>query len=191
LKEITLLFRRIGILFAQYMIKLPMSFLKKGKHMQTSTGLLGRIISKTGLLKPGVQKERRCSKRYRLDLPIRFRIYLPSCLDRSSPFLRARLYDLSELGVGLLTNTMEYGGLNIMDPSRETSEHSRLEIELPYGEGPLRLHGKAIWYLRNPEGHPYVFRIGVQFHEISMDQKKAIQRLIQLYYSGVGESWLG
>ena len=113
---------------------------------------------------------------------------MPSRSKDSLPFLIARLYDLSELGVGLLTNTLEYGGFSITDPSRETSEPCPLEIEFPSREQPPLVRGKVVWYMRNPEGHPFAFRIGVQFLDLTPDLKRAIHSLIHLYHGGMGVS---
>jgi len=161
----------------------------KGDYMQPSaTGLLERILSKMGLFKPSVQEERRRSKRYRLNLPIRFRICHSSDPDQSSPFLNARMYDLSELGVGLLTTTLHHNGFHMMHPTREVAETCRLEIEIPHGVNQLKLYGKAVWYMPNPAGHPYAFRIGVQFIELTPDLNKGIQTLVHLYHADTGVS---
>ncbi len=151
--------------------------------MNTSTGLLGKIMSKTGLFNPQLQKERRRSKRYQMDLPLRYNIFLPSHPEITTPVLSARLYDLSEHGLGLLTNTLECDSMHMVDPSPQTSEQCHLTIEIPYDEKPLSLAGKAVWYIQNPEGHSYLFRVGVNFLYLNSDIRKKIATFIELYLS--------
>jgi len=90
--------------------------------MDTSKGLFKKIMSKTGLYNAQPQAERRRSKRYQIDMPLKYRIYLPSCPAIRTPLLTARIYDLSEHGIGLLTNILDRDGLHIVDPSHQTHE---------------------------------------------------------------------
>jgi len=150
--------------------------------MDTSTSLLGRIMSKTGLWRASEKekKERRRSKRHRINRPVRFRMYLPSMPDHASPELSAQLYDISEHGMGLLTDAIEWKGLHMIDPNMQTSEKCILEVEIAYDDEPLRLRGKAVWYIRHPEGVPFTFRVGIEFLEVTPALKKNIQTLINL-----------
>lgn len=123
--------------------------------------------------------DRRRSKRYRLELPIQFRIYLPSRPDVSSAFLSARLYDLSQSGMRLLTDSVQSGSLHIFHPDLTATEQSRLEIELPDNEQTLTLVGRVVWYDSNAEEHPYAFRVGVEFVDPTPEDQKRILSLIQ------------
>ncbi len=67
--------------------------------------------------------ERRRSKRFKLDPPTRFRIYLPSRLESVSSFLDARIYDISEDGLRLLTNLVQSEGLHILHPFKVGHHH--------------------------------------------------------------------
>lgn len=149
--------------------------------MNTSTSLIGRIMSKTGLRRTAEKKDQRRSKRHRIDRPVRFRMHLPSRPEAPSPDLPAQLYDISEHGLGLLTNSIEWEGLHMIDPNMQTSEKCILEIELPYGDEPLKLRGKAVWYIRHPEGIPFVFRVGVEFDNITPQLRKKVIDLINLH----------
>jgi c-di-GMP-binding flagellar brake protein YcgR len=151
--------------------------------MDISTSLIGRIMSKTGLRRTDEKKERRRSKRHRIDLPVRFRLYLPSRPERSSPQLKAHLYDLSEHGLGLLTDAIAWEGLHMIDPDMQTSEKCILEVEVPFDNDPLRLRGHAVWYIRHPEGIPFVFRVGVEFVDLTPALRRNIRTLIDLYAS--------
>ena len=126
-----------------------------------------------------MQIDRRRSKRFRLELPIKFRIYLPSHPDASSTFLSAQLHDLSQSGMRMMTNVVQQGSLHIFHPDLAASEQSRLEIEIPDGEQTLALVGRVVWYDRNPEEHPYSFRVGVEFMDIGSEDQKRIQSLIR------------
>ena len=151
--------------------------------MATSNGLWQKIFLRNSYKKEAPKKERRRSKRYRVDLPVQFRLYLPSRPETSSSMLAAQICDLSEHGIGLLTNTMEYEGLHFMAPDIQTSEQGRLEIRIPFGNEPLSLKGKAIWYVRNPENHAYLFRVGIEFQDLSRDLKERIRTFINIYLS--------
>jgi c-di-GMP-binding flagellar brake protein YcgR len=151
--------------------------------MDASTSFLGRIMSKTGLLRTSEKKDkdRRRSKRHRIDLPVRYRMYLPSRPENASPELKAQLYDISEHGLGLLTDAIQWEGLNMVDPDMQTSQKCIVEVEVPYDEEPLRLRGRAVWYIRHPEGIPFVFRVGVEFVGLTPELKNSVQNLINLY----------
>ena len=149
--------------------------------MNTSTSLIGRIMSKTGFRKTAEAKDRRRSKRHRIDRPVRVRMHLPSRPEDPSPELPAQLYDISEHGLGLLTDSIEWEGLHMIDPNMQTSEKCILEIELPYDDQPLKLRGKAVWYIRHPEGIPFVFRVGVEFDDATPELRKKIKNLINLH----------
>lgn len=149
--------------------------------MNTSTSLIGRIMSKTGLRRTADKKELRRSKRHRIDRPVRFRMHLPSRPEDCSPEIQAQLYDISEHGMGLLTDSIESQGLHMIDPNMQTSEKCILEVEIPFDDEPLRLRGKAVWYIRHPEGIPFVFRVGVEFDDVTPEQRKSIKNLINLH----------
>ncbi len=149
--------------------------------MDTSASFIERIMSKTGLRRTAEKKERRRSKRHRIERPIRFRMHLPSQPKNLSPELPAELYDISEHGMGLLTDSIEWEGIHMIDPNMQTSEKSILEVELPYDDEPLRLRGKAVWYIRHPEGIPFVFRVGVEFVDTSPAMRKKVKNWINLH----------
>lgn len=126
-----------------------------------------------------MQIDRRRSKRHHLELPVKFRIYLPSRPDRSSTFHSAQLHDLSQGGMQLMTNIVQSGSLHIFHPDLTASEQARLEIEIPDGEQTLTLIGRVVWYDRNTEEHPYSFRAGVEFVDIGSEDRMKIQSLIK------------
>ena len=126
-----------------------------------------------------MQIDRRRSKRFRLKLPIKFRVYLPSQPDGGSTFLSAELHDLGQSGMRMMTNVVQQGSLHIFHPDLAASEQSRLEIEIPDGGQTLTLVGRVVWYDRNPDEHPYSFRVGVEFVDIGSEDRKRIQSLIR------------
>jgi hypothetical protein len=111
-------------------------------------------------------------------LPIKFLIYLPSHPETRSTLLSARLADLSQSGMRLMTNVVQHGSLHIVHPDPAMPEQPRLEIRVPDGEGTLALTGRVMWYDRNPGDHPYSFRVGVEFVDIGPQEQKRIQSLI-------------
>ena len=153
--------------------------------MNTSSNLIERIMSKTRFRKTAGKKEQRRSKRHRINRPVRFHMYLPSRPDERSPALSANLYDISEHGMGLLTDTIKWETLHMIDPNMQTSEKCILEVEIPYDDEPLRIKGKAVWYIRHPEGIPYVFRIGVEFVDLTAEIRRNIRNLINVHVAAV------
>ena len=145
--------------------------------------LLDKLFPKNNPRKTSVKKERRRSKRYRMDLPVPFRLFLPSRPETPGKQISGQMLDLSTHGLGLLTNTMECEGFHMMAPDHQTSEQCLLEILLPFDGQPLSLKGKAIWYVRNPEGHPFVFRVGIEFLNLTPDLRDKIQTFINIYLS--------
>lgn len=112
-------------------------------------------------------------------MPLKFRLFLPSRPDVSSPFHDARLHDLSPNGMGLLTNLVQSDALHILNPDLSASEQCHLEIELPEGEQTLTLVGRAVWYDSHPEEQAYAFQVGIEFVNIGAKERKRIQALIK------------
>ena len=126
-----------------------------------------------------MQIDRRRFKRHPLELPIKFRIYLPSRPDTSSTFLSAQLHDLSQSGMRFMTNIVQSGNLHIFHPDLTASEQAHLEIEVPDGEQTLTLTGRVVWYDQNTEENPYSFRAGVEFVDTGSEDQKRLQSLIK------------
>ena len=124
-------------------------------------------------------KDRRKAKRYLLKLPIQFLIYAPSLPEKISPRLDAQLYDLSELGMRILTNHVRSEDMHILSPNLTTSEQCLLKIEIPQEKEVLTLQGKVIWYDRNSGGEHFSFQVGIEFLDSSPDLKGKIKTLIQ------------
>ena len=124
-------------------------------------------------------KDRRKAKRYLLKLPIRFLIYAPSLPEKISPSLDAQLYDLSELGMRILTNHVRSEDMHILSPNLTTSEQCLLKIEIPQEKEVLTLQGKVIWYDRNSGDEPFSFQVGIEFLDSSPDLKGKIKALMQ------------
>jgi len=126
-----------------------------------------------------LRTDRRRFKRYRLELPLKFRLYLPSSPDVSSPFHSAQLYDLSQSGMRMLTNIVQSGSLHILHPETTAAEQCHLEIEVPDDERTLVMIGKVVWYDRNTEEHPYSFRVGIAFVDVGSENLQRLQSLIR------------
>jgi hypothetical protein len=146
--------------------------------MNSSPGILEKLFIKTGFKKPPVGKERRRSKRYRVELPIQFRVFLRSRPEISTSFHPARLFDISEHGLGMLIQTIRFDGLHITKLDAKTSEECLLEIQIPFDPEPLVLKGRMIWYIQTPEYDPYILRVGVSLVDMSPDQKKKLLNFI-------------
>ena len=148
--------------------------------MKTSVQHIGRLISRAELRRPSLKDRRRRGHRYRLDLSNRFRIYVPSRVELSSPFLPARIYDLYEHGMGLLADAVEWKGLHILHFWPETIEQCLLEIQIPYRGEIITLKGKAAWYLQQENQEPHAFRIGIQFLDLTRELRALIRKIIHL-----------
>jgi len=124
--------------------------------------------------------ERRRSERYRLDLPVRFRLYLASRPDDSrTTFFPARLYDISRHGVSFLTDTVEHRGLHFFHPTVPFSERCTVEVELPGTGEPILVQGRIVWYDKAEPGSPYAFRAGLEWIDPPSSLAKDIQTLLR------------
>lgn len=146
--------------------------------MNTSPGILRKLFARTGFGKPSVQKDRRRSRRYRVELPIEFRVYMRSRPEVTTRFHPARLFDISEHGVGMLVQTIRFEGLHITRLDAKASEECLLEIRIPFDPEPLVLTGKMVWYIQTPEFHPYVLRVGVSLLDMGLDRKRRLLSFI-------------
>jgi hypothetical protein len=156
----------------------------RGFQVNTPTSAIENLLSKSRSENLSLEKDRRRAKRHRTELPARFRIYLPSCPERSSVDIPAQIIDLSRTGIGLLADSVEDGGMHIMHPWPATSEQCLLEIKILVGETPLILHGKAAWYAQHKEKKPFGFRIGVELLHLTAELKDSIRELIALKAGG-------
>jgi hypothetical protein len=129
--------------------------------------------------KTALQKERRRFKRHRTDLPARFRIVLPSRPGDATAFYAARISDLSEGGLRMLTDTVRVDELHIFQPAPTTFEQSVLDIEIAGAEAPLTVCARVVWYDRAAEGSPFSFQAGVQFVDLTPEQKEAVLGLLR------------
>jgi hypothetical protein len=146
--------------------------------MNSSLGILDRLFIKTGFKKPPVQKERRRSKRFRVELPVQFRVFLRSRPEITTCYHPARLFDISEHGVGMLVQTVRFDGLNITRLDAKTSEECLLEIRIPFDPEPLALKGRMIWYIQTPEYDPFVMRVGVSLQDMDPDRQRKLRAFI-------------
>jgi hypothetical protein len=146
--------------------------------MGASANAIANLISKSRFRKPALQKNRRRAKRHRIDVPARFRIYLPSHPEMTTTDLPAQVFDLSKLGIGLLAESVECGGLHIMHPWPAASEQCVLEIKILCDDMPLTVQGKAVWYSQQEHEHPFGFRIGIELLDLTAEQRERIRELI-------------
>jgi len=79
----------------------------------------------------------------------------------------------------MLTNIVQSGALHILHPESTASEQCHLEIEVPDDEQTLVLIGKVVWYDRNTEEHPYLFRVGIAFVDMGSEDQERLQSLIR------------
>jgi len=152
--------------------------------VSTSASAIENLLSKYRIGEPSLQKDRRRSKRYRMNMPARFRIYVPSRPENSSTEIPAQVIDLSRTGIGLLADSVENAGLHIMHPWPATSEQCLLEIQVVYGKTPLTLQGKAAWYSQHEDKKPFGFRIGIELLYLTVELKERIRELIELKAGG-------
>lgn len=134
------------------------------------------------------RKDRRQSKRDRLNLPVRFRIFLPSHPEIASSFLPGQLENYSHEGLAMLTNAIHSNSLHAFHPIPTTSEQCLLEIKVPSQGDDLILQGRVVWYDRNEEGHPFLFRVGIQLIDPTKDLKRQIEDSIKEHVSSASVS---
>ena len=126
-----------------------------------------------------MRKDRRLSKRYPLQISIRFRIFLPSSPETASSWLSGEIRDISDSGIRFFTNTVRNKGLHFFHPDTVTNEQSQVEVEIATEQPPLTLLGQVIWYDRNTEDHPFSFQAGMKFLSPPRDLKKQLLQLTQ------------
>jgi hypothetical protein len=119
-----------------------------------------------------------------LDLPIAFRIYLPSCPEVASSPLSGRLYDYSQQGLALLTNTIHCDSLHIFHPNTITSEQCLLEIRVPEGDQGVTLHGRVVWYDRIDDESPFLFRVGIRLLEVPRELRRQLESTLREQRTG-------
>lgn len=119
-------------------------------------------------------RERRRHKRFPLEMPVRFRIVPPSQPGNASAFQPARLQNLSEGGVRLLTNTVRVDDLHILHPTPLTSEQCEIDLETVDQDPPLKMRARVAWYDRTGQDAPFSFQAGLQFIRLSREQKREI-----------------
>jgi hypothetical protein len=151
--------------------------------MNAAANAISNLISKSRFRKPSLQINRRKAKRYRMDMPARFRIHLPSHPELSSTYLAAQVFDLSKLGIGLLADAVECGGLHVMHPWPGASEQCQLEIKILCGDAPLTVQGKAVWYSQQEDEPSFAFRIGIELVDLTPELSERIRDLIDLQKS--------
>ena len=134
------------------------------------------------------RRDRRQSERNGLDLPVQFRIYLPSRPDIASSFLPGQLHDFSNEGLALLTNAIHSDSLHAFHPIPTTAEQCLLEIKVPSQGEDLTLHGRVVWYDRNEEEHPFLFRVGIQLLDPTKDLRRQIETTIKEHVSATNPS---
>ena len=113
-----------------------------------------------------------------VDIPVRFRLYLASSPEVSSPFVPARLTSLSRKDTTLETSHIQFGDLHILDPMVSTADQCMLEIGVPHGDEELTIQGKALAYDRNPEWNVFRYRVRVQLPNGEGGDPKVIERLL-------------
>jgi len=127
-----------------------------------------------------LQKERRRGYRRKgLNLPVQFTLYFPSRPEVASSTITAQLADLSEQGMCLMTDSICYKDLHILLPSASTSEQCQLEIKILDEDNAFTVHGKAVWYDRNTSDAPFIFKAGIEFLNLTGDNKKQIHFLMK------------
>ncbi len=114
-----------------------------------------------------------------MDSAIRFRIIPPSAPSEASDYIKARFYDLSVLGLRLMTNTVQNKDLHVLHPTYTTNEQCRLEIEIPDNDTALTLMGTAIWYDHKNDDQEFTFEVGVQFLDLSAEEKERVKALVK------------
>lgn len=157
--------------------------------MNASASAIEQLLSKSRPdARPFLPKELRRAKRYRMDVPARIRIYVPSRPERRSPEISAQVVDLSTMGIGLLADSVEGGGLHIMHPWPATSEQCRLEVQILHGAAPLTLQGKAVWYCQLEDKKRFGFRMGIELTDLTVELQERIRELIAQKAGGAGSS---
>jgi hypothetical protein len=79
----------------------------------------------------------------------------------------------------MLTNTVQVEGLHILQPTPSTSEQCVLDLETVNMDPPLILRAKVAWYDKTGAESPFSFQAGLQFVDLSRDQKQEVRNCIK------------
>ncbi len=79
----------------------------------------------------------------------------------------------------MLTNTVRVQNLHILQPTLSSSEQCELDVETVDMDPPLTLRARVAWYDKAGEGSPFSFQAGLQFLELSGEQKQEIRNCVK------------
>lgn len=119
------------------------------------------------------------STRYSGQLPANFKIVGEGRNKKTSRVINGKTADLSETGLGILSNLLASDGLHVYFSDDMTS-NTRLEIELELPESVVKIVGTTCRYkiLENPHPAEFSYILGVKIVEISEPDQQIYQRYI-------------
>lgn len=116
------------------------------------------------------------SHRYLVSVPVRFRIVVCGRERRVSRSIAGATYDISETGIGLLTNTVSADGLHVYF-SNDMISKTLLEIEIQAPEGQIAMVGQTTRYLKF-DGSNYSYLLGVKVVGMSTSDRSRFGLLL-------------
>lgn len=116
------------------------------------------------------------STRYLVALPLTFQIVTMGRDRKASRLITAQTYDISESGLGILSQVITADGLHVYF-SNDMITNTLLEIQLEMPDRAIKFTGQTCRYQKLEKGEfPYL--LGVKIVKIAEDDKKVLQKYI-------------
>jgi c-di-GMP-binding flagellar brake protein YcgR len=119
------------------------------------------------------------SPRYSAQLPANFKIVGTGKNKKSSRVIKGKTADLSETGLGILSNLIAADGLHVYF-SNDMTSNTLLEIEIELPERAVKLIGTTCRYkkLDNPQSSEFIYVLGVKIIEMAESDQQVYQQYV-------------
>jgi hypothetical protein len=122
------------------------------------------------------------SSRYQVGLPLSFKIVKNGREKRYSRIINGQSFDLSESGLGILSEVISSDGLHAHF-SNDMSANTSIEIELELPEGKITIIGETCRYLKLEQSQ-FSYLLGIKITKMSAEDKLIYERYLSKVKKG-------